>query len=194
MVQIKIWKSTGWVSTIKVRLSDVQIKLNGSIYFTKATNSLRRFVHSLPWPSTVVKYTRKMRSSTLPRKMAFLKDTCRSVGFFISTLVVLLACFDLTEAGGKTLVLLDNANTKETHSIFFNSLKERGFDLVFRSADDSSLSLVKYGEFLYQHLVIFSPSVEEFGGSLNVRAIADFIDGGGNVLVAKIYKCTKYPP
>ncbi|XP_027051466.1 dolichyl-diphosphooligosaccharide--protein glycosyltransferase 48 kDa subunit [Pocillopora verrucosa] len=116
--------------------------------------------------------------------MAFLKDTCRSVGFFISTLVVLLACFDLTEAGGKTLVLLDNANTKETHSIFFNSLKERGFDLVFRSADDSSLSLVKYGEFLYQHLVIFSPSVEEFGGSLNVRAITDFIDGGGNVLVA----------
>ena len=55
--------------------------------------------------------------------MAFSKDTCRSVGFFISTLVVLLACFDLTEAGGKTLVLLDNANTKETHSIFFNSLK-----------------------------------------------------------------------
>lgn len=55
--------------------------------------------------------------------MAFLKDTCRSVGFFISTLVVLLAYFDLTEAGGKTLVLLDNANTKETHSIFFNSLK-----------------------------------------------------------------------
>ena len=135
-----------------------------------------------------------MRSSTLPRKVAFLKDTCRSVGFFISTLVVLLACFDLTEAEGKTLVLLDNANAKETHSIFFNSLKERGFDLVFRSADDSSLSLVKYGEFLYQHLVIFSPSVEEFGGSLNVRAIADFIDGGGNVLVAKIYKCTKYPP
>ena len=124
-----------------------------------------------------------MRSSTLPRKMAFLKDTCRSVRFFISTLVVLLACFDLTEAGGKTLVLLDNANTKETHSIFFNSLKL-----------NSSLSLVKYGEFLYQHLVIFSPSVEEFGGSLNVRAIADFIDGGGNVLVAKIYKCTKYPP
>ncbi|KAL9970653.1 hypothetical protein ACROYT_G023063 [Oculina patagonica] len=111
-------------------------------------------------------------------------DTCRSLGFFVSTLAVLLACFQLTEAGGKTLVLVDNANIKETHSIFFNSLKERGFELVFRSADDSSLSLVKYGEFLYKHLIIFSPSVEEFGGSLNVRAITDFIDGGGNVLVA----------
>lgn len=26
--------------------------------------------------------------------------------------------------------------------------------------------------------------ISEFGGSLNVRAITDFIDGGGNVLVA----------
>jgi len=42
----------------------------------------------------------------------------------------------------------------------FFLVSERGFDLVFRSADDSSLSLVKYGEFLYQHLIIFSPSVE----------------------------------
>lgn len=55
--------------------------------------------------------------------MALSRDTCRSLGFFVSTLVVFLACFKLTEAGGKTLVLLDNANTKETHSIFFNSLK-----------------------------------------------------------------------
>ncbi|XP_020608905.1 dolichyl-diphosphooligosaccharide--protein glycosyltransferase 48 kDa subunit-like [Orbicella faveolata] len=91
--------------------------------------------------------------------MAVSKDTCR-LWLFISTFTVFLALFQLTEAGGKTLVLVDNANTKETHSIFFNSLKERGFDLVFRSADDSSLSLVKYGEFLYQHLIIFSPSVE----------------------------------
>lgn len=37
---------------------------------------------------------------------------------------------------------------------------------------------------MYKHLIIFAPSVEEFGGSLNVDAITDFIDGGGNVLVA----------
>lgn len=42
----------------------------------------------------------------------------------------------------------------------------------------------KYGEFLYNHLIIFAPSVEEFGGAISVEAIAEFIDGGGNVLVA----------
>ena len=61
---------------------------------------------------------------------------------------------------------------------------DRGFDLTFKLADDMSLALVKYGEFLYDHLVIFSPSVEEFGGSIDVPAITSFIDGGGNVLVA----------
>lgn len=44
--------------------------------------------------------------------------------------------------------------------------------------------LSKYSEYLYQNLIIFAPSVEEFGGSISVEAIAQFIDDGGNVLVA----------
>lgn len=44
--------------------------------------------------------------------------------------------------------------------------------------------LSKYGEYLYKNLVIFAPSVEEFGGDLNVDKITEFIDNGGNVLVA----------
>uniref|UniRef100_A0A8C1GI71 Dolichyl-diphosphooligosaccharide--protein glycosyltransferase 48 kDa subunit n=1 Tax=Cyprinus carpio TaxID=7962 RepID=A0A8C1GI71_CYPCA len=85
---------------------------------------------------------------------------------------------------GKTLVLLDNPNIRDTHSIFFRSLADRGFDLTFKTADDPGLSLIKYGQFLYDHLIIFSPSVEDFGGNINVETITAFIDGGGNVLVA----------
>lgn len=32
--------------------------------------------------------------------------------------------------------------------------------MTFRTADDPGLSLIKYGEFLYDNLVVFSPSVE----------------------------------
>jgi len=35
-------------------------------------------------------------------------------------------------------------------------------------------------------------AILEFGGSLNVRAITDFIDGGGNVLVATSSSIGKY--
>ncbi|XP_054160943.1 dolichyl-diphosphooligosaccharide--protein glycosyltransferase 48 kDa subunit-like [Oppia nitens] len=83
-----------------------------------------------------------------------------------------------------TLVLLDNLSIRETHSIFFRSLQQRGFQLTYRSADDPNLSLVKYGSHIYKNLIIFAPSVEEFGGNVNVEAIAEFIDNGGNVLVA----------
>lgn len=88
------------------------------------------------------------------------------------------------KCGPSTLVLLDNLSVRESHSIFFKSLKDRGFELTVKTADDPSLSLVKYGEFLYDNLVLFSPSVEEFGGSIDNSAILNFIDTGGNVLIA----------
>lgn len=86
--------------------------------------------------------------------------------------------------GQRTLVLLDNVTVKESYSIFFQTLKDRGFHLTFKSADDAHITLAKYGEFLYENLIIFAPSVEEFGGAIDVNAITNFIDGGGNVLVA----------
>ncbi|KAK2586779.1 hypothetical protein KPH14_011806 [Odynerus spinipes] len=95
-----------------------------------------------------------------------------------------LCIFAFTNAGGPTLVLLDNLAIKETHSIFFRTLQDGGYSLTFKLADDASLQLSKYGEYLYEHLIIFAPSIEEFGGALSVEAITDFIDGGGNVLVA----------
>ncbi|XP_012275494.1 dolichyl-diphosphooligosaccharide--protein glycosyltransferase 48 kDa subunit [Orussus abietinus] len=85
---------------------------------------------------------------------------------------------------GRTLVLLDNLVIKETHSIFFKWMQDGGFDLTFKLADSANLLLSKYGEYLYDHLIIFAPMVEEFGGTLNVESITDFIDGGGNVLIA----------
>ncbi|CAD5122423.1 DgyrCDS10851 [Dimorphilus gyrociliatus] len=68
--------------------------------------------------------------------------------------------------------------------MFFRSLRERDYEMTFKTADDSTLALVKYGEYLYDNLIIFSPSVQEFGGSIDVAAITSFVDNGGNILVA----------
>ncbi|MPC37510.1 Dolichyl-diphosphooligosaccharide--protein glycosyltransferase subunit [Portunus trituberculatus] len=87
-------------------------------------------------------------------------------------------------AATNTLVLVDTLATRETHSIFLKSLQERGHELTVKVADDPSLQLSRYGEYLYQNLVIFAPGVEEFGGALSVETIVEFVDGGGNVLVA----------
>jgi len=87
-------------------------------------------------------------------------------------------------AGSRVLVLVDHLSIKESHSIYFQSLKDRGFELTFKLADDASLSLFAFGRPKYEHLILFSPSVEEFGGSIHVQSITEFIDNGGNVLVA----------
>ncbi|XP_002043988.2 dolichyl-diphosphooligosaccharide--protein glycosyltransferase 48 kDa subunit [Drosophila sechellia] len=93
-------------------------------------------------------------------------------------------CQAVLETDANTLVLLDNLAIRETHSIFFKSLQDRGFRLTYKLADDSSLLLSKYGEYLYKNVIIFAPSVEEFGGDVSVERLAQFVDDGGNVLVA----------
>ena len=99
--------------------------------------------------------------------------------------ILLFLTVEASNNGKKTLVLLENLSIRETHSVFFSDLKSRGYQLTFKMADDANLALSKYGEYLYDNLIIFAPSVEEFGGSIDVNTITDFIDNGeGNVLVA----------
>jgi len=101
-------------------------------------------------------------------------------------LAVLLFCLgsSLALAPEKsTLVLLENVAVKETHSIYFNMLQSHGFTLTYKVADDPSLNLKKYGELMYENIIVFAPTVEEFGGSLNAESMMDFVDNGGNLLV-----------
>lgn len=83
----------------------------------------------------------------------------------------------------ETLVLLERFSLRETHSQFFKTLVRQGLRLTFKLANDPDLTLMKYGEYLYQNLIIFASSTEEFGGSLTVQALTDFIDFGGNIMV-----------
>ncbi|CAI9110714.1 OLC1v1010783C1 [Oldenlandia corymbosa var. corymbosa] len=84
----------------------------------------------------------------------------------------------------RILVLLDDVSLKSSHSIFFNALQSRGFDLDFKLADDPKLALQRYGQYLYDGLIIFAPTAERFGGSLDLAAVLNFVDSGHDVIVA----------
>ena len=71
-----------------------------------------------------------------------------------------------------------------TNELVGRSLIDSGFSVTYKVADDSTLQLKKYGEFLYDHVVVFAPTVEEFGGFLNAEALTEFVDAGGNMLIA----------
>ncbi|OVA03224.1 Dolichyl-diphosphooligosaccharide--protein glycosyltransferase subunit WBP1 [Macleaya cordata] len=84
----------------------------------------------------------------------------------------------------KILVLLDDLAIKSSHSIFFKSLQTRGFDLDFKLADDPKLTLKRYGQYLYDGLILFSPSIKRLGGSLDSAAVLEFVDTGHDLILA----------
>ncbi|KAI6180682.1 Dolichyl-diphosphooligosaccharide--protein glycosyltransferase 48 kDa subunit [Aphelenchoides besseyi] len=101
------------------------------------------------------------------------------------SLFLLFVITQLTVAAqNRILLLVDNSNIEKTHSLFLKSLRDRNYQLTVKSADDSTLTLSKFGEFLYDHVIIFAPKVEEFGGSISPEELGRFVDEGGNVLVA----------
>lgn len=75
-------------------------------------------------------------------------------------LVALVACVQLGSAQKRILFLHDNVAIEKTHSIFLKSLRDRGYTLDVKKADDPTLALIKFGEFLYDHVIVFAPSVE----------------------------------
>ncbi|XAR59522.1 Dolichyl-diphosphooligosaccharide--protein glycotransferase [Bertholletia excelsa] len=84
----------------------------------------------------------------------------------------------------RILVLLDDLAIKSSHSLFFNSLQSRGFEFDFRLAGDPKVGLQRYGQYLYDGLIIFSPTTERFGGSVDGAAILDFVDSGRDLILA----------
>ncbi|XP_071722147.1 dolichyl-diphosphooligosaccharide--protein glycosyltransferase 48 kDa subunit-like isoform X2 [Rutidosis leptorrhynchoides] len=84
----------------------------------------------------------------------------------------------------RVLVLLDDFAIKSSHSLYFNSLKSRGFNLDFKLASDPQISLQRYGNYLYDALVLLCPSIDRFGGSVDQAAILDFVDSGHDLIIA----------
>ena len=86
---------------------------------------------------------------------------------FLSLIPLLCTSFSPERPSDRrVLVLLDDFAIKSSHSLFFNSLKSRGFDLQFHLADDPKIALQRYGQYLYDALILFSPTIErEFSTS-----------------------------
>jgi hypothetical protein len=61
----------------------------------------------------------------------------------------------------KTLILLDDWYHTETHSLFWEQLRQMNFDLDFKMVDDPNIKLTYFGEYLYNNLIFFAPSYNE---------------------------------
>eukprot|EP00945_MAST-04E_sp_MAST-4E-sp1_P000966 g966.t1 len=85
----------------------------------------------------------------------------------------------------RTLVLLDSVDQADNEfSEFFQLLKGRNHELTVRAAADMQNALEKYGEYLYDNVLVFAPGADDFG-AFDASDLLTFVnDAGGNVLVA----------
>lgn len=84
----------------------------------------------------------------------------------------------------RTLVLLDSMKIRDSHSIFFRSLADRGHKLTFSQVYDESIRLEKYGDYFYDNLILFAPTSEDLADGIKAESIIAFIDSGRNALIA----------
>lgn len=97
--------------------------------------------------------------------------------------LVAIVCAEDEAVGKRVLAIIGSSDIKYTHSIFFKSLEERGYSLDYAVPTNTSVSLRKFGEWKYDNLILFAPSVEEFEG-ISESDVVEFIDDGKNVLIA----------
>ncbi|KAL3621216.1 Dolichyl-diphosphooligosaccharide--protein glycosyltransferase 48 kDa subunit [Castilleja foliolosa] len=105
----------------------------------------------------------------------------------ISLYLFATLCASFTEENPtdrRVLVLLDDFAIKSSHSIFFKSLETRGFDLDFKLADDPKLALQRYGQYLYDAVIVFAPTIDRFGGSIDAGSLLEFVDSGHDLILA----------
>ena len=57
------------------------------------------------------------------------------------------------------LVILENQQIKSTHSIFFGHLRQLGYQLDYRTADDKKLQLRDWDSWLYDKVICFAAAV-----------------------------------
>ncbi|KAJ2454711.1 oligosaccharyl transferase glycoprotein complex, beta subunit [Coemansia sp. RSA 2336] len=93
-------------------------------------------------------------------------------------------CAALSAAGERVLVLVPTVDAASEYSDFLDSLAQRGFDLNVRGAGNTSVALHNDdGTREYDHAVLLAPAARRLG-KLSPRSIVDFVNDGGNLIVA----------
>lgn len=72
---------------------------------------------------------------------------------------------------------------RQSHSLYFDLLNSRGHTLSFFHAKSAELTLKNFGEYLFDNIIFFAPSTEDFH-TINFDDISQFTNDGGNILMA----------
>ncbi|THU76956.1 Dolichyl-diphosphooligosaccharide-protein glycosyltransferase 48kDa subunit [Dendrothele bispora CBS 962.96] len=88
-----------------------------------------------------------------------------------------------SSSGNSVLVILDPARQPD-YSIFFNGLKEKGYDLTFRAPKDEAPVLIEDDIPSFAHVILFAPDSKHFGKDVTPQALVQLLSSQTNLLIA----------
>jgi oligosaccharyltransferase complex subunit beta len=84
----------------------------------------------------------------------------------------------------RTLVLIGEEGIRQTHSKYLAAVKALGSELDVRLSSQPKLQLRHWDDLLYETVILLHPEAKEFGGAVDSGALVEFVDAGGNLLLA----------
>lgn len=86
----------------------------------------------------------------------------------------------------KTLILLEDWHSIDTHSLFWSQLKALSYEIEFKMITDANIKLTYFGEYLYSNIILFAPSYNEdltSKSDISITKLLKFLDEGHDLMV-----------
>ena len=85
----------------------------------------------------------------------------------------------------KTLVLIEDWHVVDTHSRFWNQIREMNNDIYFKMVDDPDIKLTNFGEYIYNNIIYFAPSYNDISrkNEISITNLLQFIDDGHDLMI-----------
>ncbi|PLW05997.1 hypothetical protein PCANC_24492 [Puccinia coronata f. sp. avenae] len=92
----------------------------------------------------------------------------------------------------KILVIIEEGVERANYQSLWSSLNARNHQLSFRTTKESAPVLAEFGERAFDHLLLFSPTTKSFPADLSPQALVQFLEDGGNILLAGSTNLSEY--
>ncbi|KAH9467171.1 hypothetical protein MJO28_000233 [Puccinia striiformis f. sp. tritici] len=113
--------------------------------------------------------------------------------FWSSVLLGLISIgFSGRVSADKILVVIEDGVERSDYQSLWSNLNARNHQLSFRAAKDASPALAEFGEPSFDHLILFSPTSKSFPADLSPQALVQFLEDGGNILLAGATNISEY--
>ncbi|KAG5643557.1 hypothetical protein DXG03_000651 [Asterophora parasitica] len=105
----------------------------------------------------------------------------RSLVFLIAGLATTLHAKSST---GDSVLVVVEPNQQDNYSLFFNGLKEQGYDLTFRAPKAETPVVIEYDVANFAHVILLAPETKVFAKDITPQSLVDLLGKKTNLIVA----------